>query len=74
MKPETKIYSEFIKRNKIVVREDCFIYDIMRTPVIVPLFKHNDGKWNAGQDDACFTKKAAVYYYLKNRDKLISLV
>lgn len=67
MKAETKIYSDFIKRNKIVVREDCFVYNIMEKPIIVPLTKDDDGKWFADNDDKCFTKKAAVYYYIKNR-------
>lgn len=67
MRAETKIYSDFIKRNKIVVRTDCFIYNIMQKPIVVTLTKDDDGKWFAGDDDKCFTKKAAVYYYVKNR-------
>lgn len=67
MRAETKVYSDFIKRNKIVVREDCFVYNIMVKPIIVPLTKDDDGKWFADNDDKCFTKKAAVYYYIKNR-------
>lgn len=71
MREETKIFSNFIKRNKIVVRQDCFIYNIMVQPIIVPLAKDDDGKWYADQDDKCYTKKAAVYYYMKNRNLAI---
>ncbi len=67
MNSETKIYSDFIKKNKVVVRSDCFIYNIMVSPIIVPLTKDDDGKWYADNDDKCFTKKAAVYFYIKNR-------
>jgi hypothetical protein len=67
MKAETKIYSDFIKRNKIVVSKDCFVYNVMVKPIVVPLTKDDDGKWIADNDDKCFTKKAAVYYYIKNR-------
>lgn len=70
MKAETKIYSDFIKRNKVVVRQDCFIYNIMIKPIIVPLSKDDDGKWYAGNEDKCYTKKAAVYFYLKNNTEL----
>jgi hypothetical protein len=70
MLPETKIYSDFIKRNKIVVRLDCFIYNIMVSPTIVPLTKDDKGKWYAENEDSCYTKKAAVYYYLKNKTDL----
>lgn len=67
MLPETKIYSEFIKRNKIVVGSDHFVYNVLVKPIIVPLEKHPNGKWSAENDDACYTKKAAIYWYVKNR-------
>jgi len=70
MKPETKLYSDFIKRNKIVVQPDCFIYNIMVKPIIIPLSKDDDGKWYAEQDDKCHTKKAAIYWWLKNNTDL----
>lgn len=70
MKAETKIYSDFIKRNKVVVRSDCFIYNIMVSPNIVQLSKDDDGKWYAEQSDKCFTKKAAIYWWLKNNTDL----
>jgi len=70
MKADTKIYSDFIKRNKIVVRRDCFIYNIMVSPKIVSLSKDDDGKWYAEQDDKCYCKKAAIYCWLKNNTDL----
>lgn len=70
MKSETKIYSDFIKRNKIVVRKDCFYYNIMVNPIAVSLSKDDDGKWYAENEDKCYTKKAAIYWYLKNNTDL----
>jgi hypothetical protein len=67
---ETKIYSDFIKRNKIVVSKDCFIYNIMIKPIVVPISKDDDGKWYADSEDKCYTKKAAIYWYLKNNTEL----
>jgi hypothetical protein len=66
MNLETKIYSDFIKKNKIVVSKDYFVYNIMIKPTIVPICKDDDGKWYADNDDKCHTKKAAIYWYLKN--------
>lgn len=63
MKAETKIYSDFIKRNKIVVREDYFFIPTM---AIVQLAKGGNGRWYADNDDASITKKSAVYFYCKN--------
>lgn len=72
MREETKIYSRFIKRNKIVVCANEFIYNILEFPIIVPLTKDEKGNWSAGDDDSCKTKKAAVYYYLTNRLNIIN--
>ncbi len=66
MLAETKIYSDFIKRNKIVVKKDCFVHDIINSPKIVSLSQDDNGRWIAADDDSCFTKKAAIYWYLKN--------
>ena len=67
---ETKLYSDFIKRNKIVVTKDCFVYNIMIKPITVPICKDDDGKWYADNEDKCYTKKAAIYWYLKNNTNL----
>lgn len=58
---ETKIYSDFIKKNKVIVKRDSFIYN----GITVSLTKDFDGKWYAEQTDKCYTKKAAIYYYIK---------
>jgi|688.fasta_scaffold187529_2 hypothetical protein len=67
---ETKLYSDFIKRNKIVVTKDCFVYNIMIKPITVPICKDDDGKWYADNEDICHTKKAAIYWYSKNNTDL----
>lgn len=67
---ETKIYSDFIKRNKIVVRKDLFVYNIMVKPIVVTIGKGVSGKWYADNQDGCYTKKAAIYWYLKNNTDL----
>lgn len=67
---ETKIYSDFIKRNKIVVSKDCFVYNVMVKPIVVPISYDGNSKWYADNDDKCFTKKAAIYWYLKNNTDL----
>ena len=66
MTNETKIYSDFIKRNNIAVGLDYFTFNNQQ----VALNKDN-GMWYAEQDDKCYTKKAAIYYYLKNRLNVI---
>ena len=71
MKSETKIYSNFIKRNKIVVRPDFFVYNIMTRPEIIQLVKFN-GKWYADDDPGCLTKKGAIYHYLTNRLNVVN--
>ena len=62
MNAETKIYSDFIKREKVVVTKDSFQYNFNK----VQLQKDDDGKWYAEQDDKCHSKKAAIYWYIKN--------
>jgi hypothetical protein len=61
---ETKIYSDFIKANKVKVSKDFFIYN---SEEIMICQDDMTRKWHAGQDDGCYTKKAAIYYYIKNR-------
>jgi len=70
MNAETKIYSDFIKRNKVAVRSTMFAFLIDGEPKIVPLSKDDDGKWYAAEEDKCYTQKAAVYWYLKNNTNL----
>lgn len=63
MKAETKIYSDFIKANKIKVSRDYFIYkgeEIM-------ISKDDDGMWYAENEDKSYSKKASIYFYIKNR-------
>ena len=72
MKAETKIYSDFIKNNRIVVTRDSFVYKSAKDNYKqISLSKDDDNKWYAGYDDKCFTKKAAVYYYLTNRLNMV---
>lgn len=70
MKAETKIYSDFIKRNKIKVTHYGFEFkgDEVR------VYKSENTKWwYAGEDgDNCYTKKAAIYYYFKNRFTVVN--
>lgn len=68
MLTETKIYSDFIKRNDISVLDGYFIHDGMA----VPLSKDDDGKWYAGNDDKCYTKKAAVYFYCQTHFNVVN--
>ena len=63
MKTETKIYSDFIKINKIKVGLDHFFYNNERLNVL----RDDDGMWYADNEDKCYTKKAAIYWYIKNR-------
>lgn len=65
MKAETKIYSDSIKRNNIVVSKDCFSFYIDKKLIVVTLTQDDDGKWFAENEDKCHTKKAAVYFYVK---------
>lgn len=62
MKAETKIYSDFIKRLGVVVKVDHFIFNGDR----IQLNRTIHNKWYADQDDNCYTKKAAIYYWIKN--------
>jgi hypothetical protein len=76
MKAETKIYNDFIKRNKIVVGQikkeypnySCtFSFFVDNELKIVELVKDDEtGKYYAGDDDCSLTKISAVYYYCKN--------
>jgi hypothetical protein len=78
MKAETKIYSDFIKRNNIcigVVKPDYyngndiyFAFYLNEKLHNIPLRKEDNGKWTAGEGDQeqCLTKKSAVYFYCKN--------
>lgn len=70
MNAETRIYSDFIKRNEVVVRKDCFVYSTMGKTIAVAVSKDDDGKWYADNEDKCYTKKAAIYWYLKNNTDL----
>ena len=69
MNAETKVFSNFIKRNKIIVSRDQFVYydQNKRVYEVVDLWKDDDGKWFAHCDDKCQNKKAAVYYYMQAR-------
>lgn len=62
MLKETQIYSNFIKENKII---DYFVFN----DINIPLNKDSDGKYYADNDDKCHTKKASIYYYIKNHSK-----
>jgi hypothetical protein len=42
----------------------------MIKPIVVPICKDDDGKWYADNEDKCYTKKAAIYWYLKNNTNL----
>jgi len=72
MKAETRIYSDFIKRNKIVVgktnfSDTNFAFYYKGELKVIPLRKCDEtGKYFAGDDDASLTKKSAVYFYCKN--------
>lgn len=78
MKTETKIYSDFIKRNRIcigVVKPNYFNANSINFAFYldgklhcIPLRKEDTGKWTAGDGDQeqCLTKKSAVYHYCKN--------
>lgn len=61
---ETKIYSDFIKRNKIKVNSWGFIFKEKK----IRVYKSENSKWwYAGEDgDNCYTKKSAIYWYCKN--------
>lgn len=67
MRSETKMYSEFIKRNRISVTADSFTYSVNGVTVTVPLIKDGN-RWYAGNDDASMSKKSAIYWYVKNND------
>ena len=73
MKEETKVYSDFIKRNTIILSRDQFVYQGEKDEwIIIPLSKHDNGMWSADQDDKCYTNKAAVYYWIQNHCKVIN--
>lgn len=66
---ETKIYSDFIKRNKIKVTHYGFIFKGEE----VRVYQSDEGKgwWYAGENgDNCHTKKAAIYYHIVNNCKV----
>ncbi len=69
MKSETKIYSEFIKRNNIKVTRYGFISPNGKE---MRVYKSESTKWwYAGEDgDNYYTKKAAIYWYLQNNTDL----
>ncbi len=75
MRPETKIYSDFIKRNKIVVgktnlSDSNFAFYYKGKLQVIPLRRCDETmKYYAGDDDASITKKSAVYFYCKNHFK-----
>ena len=67
MKSDTKMYSNFIKKNKIVSNKESFTYlDVEKKLQVIPLSKDN-GRWYADEEDSCETKKCAIYWYIKNR-------
>lgn len=77
MNAETKIYSDFIKRNKIVANtlqksDGVFALYYEGVLKVVPLRKCTDtGRYFAGRDNGdvdngTTTKKAAIYWYCKN--------
>lgn len=72
MKPDLQVYSDFIKRNKVVVGiskyDDAnFAFYYEGALKVIPLiFDPNCKLWFAANDDGCKSKKASVYYHLKN--------
>lgn len=72
MKAETKIFSEFIKRNHIVVgktnlSDSTFALYYEGKLHVIQIRKCDEtGKYFAGDDDASITKKSAIYFYCKN--------
>ncbi len=71
MDKETKIYSDFIKRNadRLKVSKDYFVFDGMQYDI------HKDGwQWYIyayGKSiDGAPTKKAAIYWWCKNYTNL----
>ena len=69
MRPDTKIYSEFIKRNKVRTVGCSFsYYDSNNLLQVIPLNKDDNGRWYADQDDSAESKKSAIYWYIQNNN------
>jgi hypothetical protein len=67
MKADTKIYSDFIKRNKVKSTKNQFsFYDENNNLIVYSLSLDDDGLWYAEQNDKCETKKSAIYWHIKN--------
>ena len=65
MNNETKIYSDFIKRNRIKVTKWGYNYDNQD----VRVFKSDESKWWYSEisQDNCHSKKSCIYWDLHNR-------
>lgn len=65
MKSETKIYSDFIKRNKVKVTKWGYTF----RGIEVRIYKSDESKWWYSEihEENCHSKKAAIYYCLKYR-------
>jgi len=73
MKEDTKIYSDFIKRNKVASNKKYFAYyDSNNKLKVVPLGKDEKGKWYADQEDSVESKKCAIYWYIKNNNNTLN--
>lgn len=67
MKPETKVYSDFLKRHNINANNrygSCIINEKL---IRFSIQNHPNGKWSINDEDSCYTKKAAMYYFLKKQ-------
>jgi hypothetical protein len=70
MNAETKIYSDFIKRNNIIVTSWGYTF----SGEDVRIYKSDESKWWYSEihQENCHTKKAAIYYCLQHRFKVVN--
>lgn len=70
MKGETKIYSEFIKRNKVKTTKCGYLFNGQE----VRIYKCEGSKfwYSELHQENCYSKKAAIYYCLKNRFNVVN--
>jgi len=72
MNKETKIYSDFIKQNKVKVTK--WGYEFRGEEVRV--YKSDESKWWYSEihQENCYTKKSAIYWCLRNRFESINSI
>ena len=65
MKADTKIYSDFIKRNGVTVSMYEFTFVSNGKKHTRTVYK-SGSLWYVENDDASHTKSAAIYWHIKN--------